>query len=148
MKNSILLAVLFLSLNAFAADKKPTVSEKAQNTFYQLFSDAQDVKWSTIGKYTEASFKSGDIRTRAFLNRRGSLVKTIRYYNEEGLPVDVLYKVKMAYARQEIWGVVEVSDCQATSYRITLKDHKNWYQVDVSADGEVLLFKKYKRGDA
>lgn len=148
MKNLILLAALFLSLNAFAVDRNPTVSDKVLKTFNQLFTDAQDVRWSSIGKYTEASFKNGDVKTRAFLDQKGSLVKTIRYYNEEGLPFDVLYKVKKAYARHDIWGVVEVSDCKATSYRITLKDQKNWYQVEVDAQGDLMLHKKYKRADA
>lgn len=146
MKNLILLAALFVSINVFAAEKNPTVNEKVLKTFNLLFKDAQDVRWSTATPYSVASFESDDVKTKAVFDKEGNMMKTFRYYKEDKLPANILYNVKKRFDH-EVWGVTEVADNNGTEYHIALKSSERWYTVKADANGTVLLLKKFKRGD-
>lgn len=146
MKNLILAAALLVTMNSFAADKNPTVNEKVLKTFNQVFKDAENVKWNNVAKYSEASFNTGDIKTKAILDNDGNLVQTIRYYKQENLPANILYNVQKDYCH-EVWGVTEVSNVNGTLYNVVLKCKKFWYNVKADANGNVELAKKYRRGD-
>lgn len=146
MKNLILLATVFLSLNVFAAEKNLPINEKVLKTFNQVFKDAQNVTWNSTDKYAEATFKSGDVKTKAFLDNDGKLVQTIRYYQQENLPSNILYNIQKKYSHK-IWGVTEVSNSTGTVYNVVLKSSKHWYTVKANSDGEVLLVSRLKRGD-
>lgn len=148
MKNLILAATIFLSMNAFATENNPTVNSKVLNTFNKVFKDAQNVQWSTTARYAEASFTTkGAIKTRAFIDTNGNLLQTIRYYKEESLPAQLLYNLKSEYNNHIIWGVVEVSNRKGTLYNITLKDDKYWYHVKMAPNSNMQLDKRYKRGE-
>ena len=146
MKNLILVATVFVSMNVFAANSNPTVNEKVLYTFNQVFKEAQNVHWNTTAMYSEASFESGNVKTKAFLDEDGNLVQTIRYYKEDKLPANILYNIQRKYC-QEVWGVTEVSNSHSTTYNVVLKCKKYWYQVKADADGRVELITKYTRGD-
>lgn len=146
MKNLILLATVFFSMNVFAAEKNPTVNEKVLKTFNQVFKDAQNVHWNNGVKYTEATFESGTVKTKAVLDNDGNLLQTIRYYKEEGLPANILYNVQKQYCH-EVWGVTEVSNSKGSVYNVVLKCKKYWYNVKADAGGNVELVKKFKRAD-
>lgn len=146
MKNLIILAALTCSLSAFAATE-PTVNQKILNTFNQVFKNAQNVQWSSLAAYTEASFENGSIKTRATLDNNGRLLRTIKYYKEESLPSSILYRVKKKYCDQEVWGVTEMSVGDETTYNIVLKCKKYWYNVKADNNGGLELVSKMRRGD-
>ncbi|MFV0607101.1 MAG: hypothetical protein ACK5NK_14815 [Niabella sp.] len=147
MKNLILLTTLFIGLNTFAANGNPVINAKVLKTFNHVFKDAKNVYWYKHTNYLQASFTDGDIKTKAYIDSNGQLLQTIRYYKENNLPANVLYKLNKKYSQQTIWGVVEVSDNRSTNYHITLKDRNNWYKIQVTNEGNIVLKKKFKRGD-
>ncbi|WP_018627582.1 hypothetical protein [Niabella aurantiaca] len=145
MKFFILAAVLSLGLNAMAAT--PTVNEKALKTFKTIFAHAKNVQWSTTANYNEASFRSGSVTTRAVIDNNGALIRTIRYYKENLLPPNILYKVKKRYDGKEIYGITEVTSADGTNYHIILRDSRNIYKVLADNGGSLMQTAKFKRGD-
>lgn len=148
MKLFILAATLSLGLNAMAAATvNPTVNEKVLKTFKEVFSNARDVQWSSTADYNEASFRSGSVSTRAVIDNNGALIRTIRYYKENNLPANILYKIKKKYDGKEIYGITEVTNSEGTNYHIVVRDSRNIYSVTADHDGSVVQTAKYKRGD-
>ncbi|MCF3110783.1 hypothetical protein LL912_18510 [Niabella sp. CC-SYL272] len=148
MKLFILTAALSLGLNAMAAvTVNPTVNEKALKTFKAVFSNARDVQWSTTADYSEASFRSGSVTTRAVIDNNGALIRTIRYYKENNLPSNILYKIKKKYDGKEIYGITEVTNSEGTNYHIIVRDNRSIYSVIADNSGSLSQTAKYKRGD-
>lgn len=148
MKLFILTAALSLGLNAMAAvTVNPSVNEKALKTFNTIFTNAQNVQWNTTADYNEASFLSGSISTRAVIDNNGALIRTIRYYKENHLPSNILYKIKKKYDGKEIYGVTEVTNEDGTNYHIVVRDARHIYKVTADNSGSVMQTAKYKRGD-
>ncbi|MCD2424597.1 hypothetical protein LQ567_17585 [Niabella pedocola] len=148
MKLFILTAALSLGLNAMAAvPTNPTVNEKVIKTFNQVFSEAQNVQWSTTATYSQASFQSGAVATRVMIDNNGALIRTIRYYKENELPSHVLYQIRKKYEGKEIAGVTEISNNEGTSYHIIVNDNRNMYKVTVDNSGSLTQDAKYKRAD-
>ena len=140
-------AVIFvLAFNAAATTAEP-VNEKVLKTFSQIFKEADNVSWTNTGTHFEAYFVVDDVKTRALLDEKGTLVQTIRYYKEDGLPSNVLYNIKKAHQGKEIWGVTEVANKNGVNYRVVLKDDKNYTHINANSTGDIETVKKYKRGD-
>lgn len=149
MKNLILSAALSLALtgSAFAGSVEPA-NEMVLKTFSQIFKEAYNVSWSNSGKHFEAYFVGdNNVKTRALLDAKGNLIQTIRYYKEDSLPSNVLYTVKKEFKNSDIWGVTEVSNKNGVSYRIVLRDDKNYTHINANSVGETEVVSKYKRGD-
>ncbi|MGJ7033425.1 hypothetical protein [Niabella hirudinis] len=148
MKLFILTAALSLGLNAMTAvAANPNVNAKALKTFNAIFTNAQNVQWNTTADYNEASFRAGSISTRAVIDNNGVLIRTIRYYKENNLPSNILYKIKKKYDGKEIYGVTEVTSAEGTNYHIVVRDARNLYNVAADNNGSVTQTAKYKRGD-
>lgn len=153
MKNLILLAAFaistagaFASNPAHSADPQPT-NKKVVKTFKQVFKNAENVQWADANQLYEASFISGTVRVTALFNQKGDLVRTIRYYKENELPSNILFRIKKKYHFQQVWGVTEVSNADGINYLITLKDDAYWYHVKAGGQGEIALQSKTQRGD-
>ena len=102
MKTVLFSVALLLSITATAATRVNPVNEKVIKTFNEIFRNASNPVWNVSADYYEAWFINGSVKTRARFNSKGHLVQTIRYYTESGLPANVLYKVKQAYAEKEV----------------------------------------------
>ncbi|MBX3257319.1 MAG: hypothetical protein KF862_24550 [Chitinophagaceae bacterium] len=147
MKKIIFSAVIFLSITATAASRINPVNEKVMKTFNEIFRNVSAPAWNVSGDYYEASFVNASVRTRAWFNRKGHLVQTIRYYTESGLPSNVLYKVKQTYAGKEVCGVVETTNSSGINYGIILKDGKKYTHINADTHGETETVAEYTRGD-
>lgn len=151
MKLFILTAALSLGLNAMAATgtpvANPTVNQKVLKTFNLVFANAQNVQWRSTKEYSEANFSSGAINTRAIIDNNGKLIRTIRYYNANDLPANLLYKVKSRYEGKEIFGVTEMTNDAETVYEIIVRDAQKMYTVHIDHSGILTQTGKFKRGD-
>lgn len=143
MKHLILLATVFVSFSSFTTAANPTINEKVLKTFNQVFKHAKNVQWHIAAQYNEAAFEADNVKTRAFIDESGNLIKTIRYYKEDKLPANIVYNVKQQYCH-DIWGVTEVSTANGTTYNIVLKCKKYWYYIIANDSGDVMLDKKFK----
>lgn len=148
MKPVIFSVVLFLSIAATAAASTVyPANEKVMKTFNEVFKNANDPVWSISEDYYEVSFVNASVKTRAWFNKKGHLIQTIRYYNESGLPANVLYRIKQAYPRQEVCGVVEITSNISVNYRIVLKSDKKYTHINTDTLGETEIIAEYNRGD-
>jgi lipopolysaccharide export LptBFGC system permease protein LptF len=149
MKILILSAAVFLTVNfgAVASTIVPVVNEKAQQTFAATFKNVDEVSWSNAGNNYEAFFDKDGIKTRVTIDAKGRLLQTIRYYKENELPSNVLYKVKNDYKNSEIHGVTEISNTNGVHYRIILKDNTHYTHINANQTGDTELVIKYTRGD-
>jgi hypothetical protein len=141
----ILLAAAFAisSLSLFAAG--PGVDEKVLEAFNKTFRNAQDVSWTEMEDTYQVSFKQNTITSKITYDRRGNIVKTLRYYFEEQLPLLVLSRIKNKYSGKSVHGVVEVSSEAGTFYHITLEDEKNWMEIKADNFGNLSVEKKFRK---
>jgi hypothetical protein len=145
MKKIILAAfVTICSLGSFASD--PGVDEKVLEAFNKTFQQAEDVSWSTSGDNFQVKFTQNEIASRVYYDKEGNILKTYRYYKEQGLPLLVFSKVKMKYSEQKIHGVTEVSSDEGTYYHITLEDGSNWTEIKADSYGAIEQVRKFKKG--
>jgi len=144
MKKIIVAAFLTLgSLNLFAAG--PGVDEKVLEVFNKTFKNATNVTWSTMDHAYEVRFEQNQITAKITYDKNGVILKTLRYYNEEQLPILVLTNVKNRFSDKKIYGVVEESSEAGTYYHITLEDAKSWIDVKADAYGTVMVEKKFRK---
>lgn len=144
MKKIIICLCLFASIGAVAAEP-PEVNEKVLKAFNETFVKATDVVWHELQNVYEAHFKQSQIVTRASYDQDGNLLRTLRYYSEEHLPINIITKLKKKYADKSVFGVTETSSEDTISYHIVLEDEKNWYIVTANNLGSFELTKKYKK---
>jgi hypothetical protein len=104
-------------------------------TFKKVFGDVSDVMWTKISRnHTRAYFQNDGITVRAGFNKKGKLLYTLRYYTEEHLPADILFRIKNTYFGKSIFGIIEVSVDGKTAYLVDLEDKTSWLRVKVLGD--------------
>jgi len=145
MKKLIIVLGLFVALGAAAANP-PEVNEKVLKAFEETFVKATDVVWHETGNTYEARFKQSEIISRASYDKDGNLLRTIRYYSEEGLPINILTKIKKRFSGKSIFGVTECATGDEVEYNIVLQDEKNWYIVKSDSWGSLEVSQKYRKG--
>ena len=74
---------------------------------------------------------------RAEYDKNGNLLSSLRYYQEDHLPLNIFYKVKKEYPDKSIDVVTEVSIPEGMAYLIQLQDEKGWTIVRADVDGEL-----------
>ena len=130
------------TLTVFASDP---VDAKVLEAFAKTFKDAQNVTWSTSELTYEVRFDQNKVSARITYDKQGNIIKTMRYYTEEQLPLIVLTKVKNKYSDKKIYGVVEVSSDEGTYFHITLEDAKNWLNIKSDSYGSTVVESKFKK---
>lgn len=147
MKKVFLAALFALVLgSAFAATEPAAITEKVLKAFSQTFESAQNVRWSEHQGLYEAHFTFNDIQTRVIYDNEGNTLQTIRYYFAQQLPLNILTRVKAAYANQKIYGVTEVTTDDKVEYHIVLESPTNW--MIILADNSGYLAEEKKMGKA
>lgn len=137
------LIIVASSLSLYAAD--PTVNEKVLDAFNKTFQNVKDVSWSEMPDSYQVKFTQDQMTYRVTYDKNGSIVKTLRYYQENQLPILVLTSIKNKYSDKNIYGVVEESSEEGTYYHITLEDKKNWIQVRSDVSGSLIIENKFKK---
>ena len=144
MKKIVIFLCLFAALGAAAANP-PEVTEKVLKAFEETFSKATDVVWHEMGNAYEARFKQSEVIVRACYDKEGNLLRTIRYYGEDMLPINVLTKLKKKYTGKSVFGVTESAVEDGVTYHITLQDEKNWYIITSDSWGIMEVSQKFKK---
>ena len=143
-KQLLLIACLsgILSIGFFSA--KAEISQKALQAFHLVFANAKHVKWSEYPDHYFVSFSQNDVLVKASYDRDGNLLSTLRYYNEQRLPLNILYQLKNRFPEKTINIVTEVSDTEGTVYFIQLKDEKGWMTVKADQNAEMEITDKFR----
>lgn len=142
MKKILLAVVVFaLSFRAMADDP----SEKVLNAFHKTFPNVKEVAWTENEQSYEVKFKQNEILSKVTYDKEGTIIKTLRYYYEQNLPLLVLSKVKSRFNDKKIFGVTEESSDEGTFYHIILEDEKHWVNITADSYGSIKVDKKYNK---
>jgi hypothetical protein len=146
MKKVILAAIVAIAIQATAfATPNPKVAEKVLKAFAETFNTAQDIQWSELNGIYEARFSYNDIVTRVRYDEEGNTLKTIRYYYEQQLPLNVQTNIKKQYTGLKVHSVTEVSVDNMIEYHIVLEDEKTWTMVLGDNMGSLYVEKKLNK---
>src|ERR1044072_2966706 len=123
----IIISSLLLSFSLFARDPE----EAFIKVFSSSFPKAEKVHWYEMPKAWVVNFVTDGIRSRVVYLKDGKVTEFTRYYFEQNLPFVIRSKVKDAYPKKNIFGVIEVSIMTETGgsrleYFIKLEDAKSW----------------------
>lgn len=142
MKKIFLAALSFaIGFTAMATDP----NEKVLEAFKKTFQNAEEVAWTENPNSYEVKFKQNEILSKVTYDKEGNIIRTLRYYHEQQLPLLVLSKVKSKFSDKKIFGVTEEASQEGTFYHITLEDEKNWVQITADIYGAIKVDKKFKK---
>jgi hypothetical protein len=139
----ILLAVIVFAFSSSVRAEDPT--EKVLEAFAKTFPQVKDVAWTDLENSYEAKFRQNEILSKITYDKEGNILKTLRYYFEQNLPLLVLSKVKSKFTGKKIYGVTEESSEEGTYYHIVLEDEKNWIDITADSYGGIKVGKKYNK---
>jgi hypothetical protein len=142
MKKILLAAIVFASsFGAMANDP----NQKVLDAFNKTFSHVKEVAWTENEHSYEVKFKQNEILSKVTYDKDGNILKTLRYYYEQSLPLLILSKVKTKFSDKKIFGVTEESSDEGTYYHIVLEDEKHWINVTADSYGAIKVDKKYNK---
>ena len=137
-------AAALFTMNIFAMNTE-TVNEKVLNAFEQSFKNASNVMWHE-GKYGyDVRIIDNSIDTRVSYDNEGNILRTIRYYGEEQLPLLVRAKLQTQFVGKKVFGVTELSTAEALDYYVVLEDGTTWSHVKCNSNGDMQVYKKFKK---
>ncbi|HTS43845.1 MAG TPA: hypothetical protein VMH01_05575 [Puia sp.] len=147
MKTRLLIALGvagFLSLSCLGNPVKG-ININVLRSFHTIFTNATNVEWFTFPSYYYVSFKEDNCGVRAYYNKSGGLMSTIRYYEGEFLPLNIIYKLKAIYPHKIIGHVTEVSNGSDVVYFVRMDDFKTWQIVKSDEDGDITTVRKFDK---
>lgn len=143
MKKILLAAaiVFSFSFNAMADDP----NQKVLDAFNKTFPHVKEVAWTENEHSYEVKFKQNEILSKVTYDKDGNILKTLRYYYEQNLPLMILTKVKNKFSDKTIFGVTEESSEEGTYYHIVLEDEKHWINITADSYGSIKVDKKFNK---
>ncbi len=142
MKKLITVLGCFLLISATV---NATPNEKVLLAFKQAFPIVQNVQWYEDANECLAYFNEGGVTSKVTFDKEGNFVKSLRYYDEKNLPLNILFTLKKKYADKKIFGVTEAATAEGVLFYIKLTDDKNWYTVKADSNASLEVVEKYKK---
>lgn len=140
-KFMIAASALLFSFAVWAAEPNEKVLESFRNTFKNV----SDIVWNEVDDRYEVKFLHNSISTRVSYDQNGTILRTVRYYYEESLPILIRMKVQNKFKGLKVYGVTESTADGEVSYHIVLHNETNWVIVDSDAYGYIKVDKKYRK---
>src|SRR6478735_7859677 len=142
MKQTLILAfALLFTASAFAAD----VNDKVLKNIKETFSTAENVHWQEYKEFFSVSFMQSDMRTTVNYDKKGNMIGSLRYYEPQMLPLNIINQLKKDYPKKSLFGVTEISYGSDISYYVKMQDEKTWITVKVDATGENSVVEKFNK---
>lgn len=141
-KLAILTAVIcFFALSSFAAGP----NEKVLKVFSKTFVQAEGVSWLELSDFYEVTFRQNNTQMRIVFDSDGNILKSIRYYGGDMLPIFIQGKLSKKYADKKVFGVTEVTTADQVTYQIVLEDSKTFTHVRSDAFGNMEVEKSFNK---
>ncbi|HTM92677.1 MAG TPA: hypothetical protein VL095_09670 [Flavisolibacter sp.] len=142
MKKILLAAIVIASSFTALADGP---SQRVLDAFNKTFQNVKEVAWTENEQSFEVKFKQNEILAKVTYDKEGNILKTLRYYYEQNLPLLIFSKVKTKFADKKIFGVTEESSEGGTFYHIVLEDEKHWINITADSFGGIKVDKKFNK---
>jgi len=120
-------------------------SQRVLDAFNKTFQNVKEVAWTENEQSFEVKFKQNEILAKVTYDKEGNILKTLRYYYEQNLPLLIFSKVKTKFADKKIFGVTEESSEGGTYYHIVLEDEKHWINITADSFGEIKVDRKFNK---
>ncbi|HLY70484.1 MAG TPA: hypothetical protein VKR53_12200 [Puia sp.] len=130
-----------LAISVFAN----TVNDKVLKSFKETFPNAQNVNWQSSAEKYVAQFQQNGIRTIVNYDFDGNILEATRYYTEENLPINIVWKLKKKYPSAKIYGVTEVTTNETINFYIKLEGETTWTTVKTDTEGNAEMVEKYNK---
>jgi hypothetical protein len=140
-KIMIAAAALLFSITLWAVEP----NEKVLNSFKSTFRNVKNITWNEYDNRYEVKFLHDNISTRVTYDFQGNLLSTVRYLNEDKLPLLIRMKLQKKYQGHKVHGITETTTEGETSYHVVLHDKQNWVIVNADSYGNIQLDKKYRK---
>ncbi len=133
-------ASLALAVSGFA--KAPeTANVKAQQQLSSDFKDASKVSWSTKANLLEASFEWNGQQLHTFYNQDGEQVAISREVTMDKLPIKAIQAIREKYSDYKAGEAIELSNDEGLNYYLSLENGNKKVILNVSANGQISVFK-------
>lgn len=119
------------------------INQKAVRVFEKTFKNASVDYWDNVADGYVVKFKWNGIQNKAYFDKTGSLVYTLKNYTGDKLPGDVRAIVKGVYYDYTIFWVEELNVLADKNiiYVVHLEGNTSWKNVTV-CNGEMNLLKE------
>ena len=147
MKRIILSLSLMLAvgLTTVLANYNTPVSDLVKESFKKEFPGVESVKWSDQGDYQKATFVFTGHRSVAYFNENGELEGSARDLFFDQLPLAVMRSFDKRFDGAYFMDVLEVTNIEGTSYRLTVEKQDKRYRVKADAGGNILDVVRVKK---
>jgi len=145
MKKLATFAISALLSCCLYAAEPAAVTEKVLQAFEQSFKTASAVVWHEYDDRYEVKFLHNAIDSRITYDKEGNILRTIRYYAGEQLPLMICAKLQKQHPGKKVFGVTELSAEGEVDYFIVLEDKYNWHYVKCSPNGSMSTYQKYRK---
>ena len=134
MKKAILyVACILIVFSAAAA----APGSKLLQRFNQTFPHAQSITWrDDTNGYFVSFIQNGDYN-KAFYNKDGEFVYSLKYYYGDKLPTNIIITLNDKFSDAKIVGVTEVTTQNKTVYDVKLSKEGKLYCLDILSDGTI-----------
>jgi hypothetical protein len=145
MKKILLTAATALFTLALFASEPVKINEKVIEAFQKSFKHAKNVSWHEYQNFYEVKFLHNAVDSRITYDTEGNILRTIRYYGEDQLPLFVKAKLQNRFKDKKVFGVTELAVEGGLDYYIVLEDATKWTHVKCDAVGNMSVYKKYNK---
>lgn len=143
MKKLFIAALMVIALSANAFADNTNINTKVLNHFQTQFEGAANVHWKTGESFVKASFTLNDHKMEAFYDVDGELIGTSYTVSKDKLPVRATKTISEKYAAYQVQETIEFDNVRdGLSYYVSLVSEQAKIVLQVSAQGEVSVFKK------
>ncbi|KIC92678.1 hypothetical protein [Flavihumibacter solisilvae] len=116
------------------AEKLYADNTKAIRNFRKEFKNTTGESWYALQDGYRVKFLQNGVYNMADYNAKGKWLRTIRYYDEQGLPKDIRNAVRHEFLDFNIFLVMEMNLPQSIIYLVKIEDKTSWKTVRVSGD--------------
>jgi hypothetical protein len=139
------LCTIFCCIAISGFSHNNTVNDKVLKAFKQTFPNAENVSWQSSEEKYVAQFRQNGIRTIVNYDFDGNILEATRYYTEENLPINIVWKLKKKYPSSKVYGVTEVTTNETVNYFVKLEDETTWTTVQTDTEGNAEVVEKYNK---
>lgn len=120
-----------------------TISTRAIKDFRTRYTKIADEQWSRFEKGFAAYFTKDGFKVRAYYDRRGNWLASLKYCNESQLPHFIRDIVKREYYDFTITQVLEISVPEHTAWLLNVEDKDTFKVVRINDEGDMDLLHDY-----
>lgn len=143
MKKLLIAALMVIAVSASAFADNANINTKVLNHFQTQFEGASNVHWKTGESFVKASFVLNSQKMEAFYDVDGELIGTSYNVANEKLPTRAAKTIAEKYAAYQVQETIEFDSVKdGLSYYVSLTGAQSKIVLQVSAQGEVSVFKK------